>query len=967
MPSKKAKEKIQKNTHARQKLLNELLTAPPPDQTVFVPLTDVDQIRRTPATQNPDGRSPNVDPEIVTIDPDKTFHDQYVAASKLARIHNLTNELAKRRIESISIYEPLPVQAEFHKCRSAYRLLRGSNRAGKTLSAAMEVAMAVTGRDPYEKFPKRDGVFVIVGKDERHLGIVQYDKLFRPQHGFRIIRDKVTHRWRAWKPWLPEDAEREDETKPAPPLIPPRYVAEVGWTNKKENVPSVIRLTTGWEMLFFTSGGKPPQGFPCDGFWFDEEIIDPSWYPEMAARSVDRGGRGIWSATPQAGTDQLYELHERAEKERATLPEKDRRISEFVVLMADNQYMSAEAKVNFSKDLSDEERRVRVGGEFALTSYKVYPTFNMIVHGHPFFEIPSTWSIYAYVDPGFRTCAVLFAAVPPPEHSDQMLIIFKELYIHECTAHIFAQAMKSVCEHRQIQAFVIDAHMALQTEMGVGKTVLQQYTAALVEAKVKSVSTGSGFLFANDDIDAGVLAVQNLLRVREDGKPRLRVMLESGSLTRSILPNFDHEIRRYHRKRVAGVVQDRPDNRKDNHLMDCFDPLTEVLTDAGWKPFPLISKEDKLATVDLYSDAIIYQNPTEIISRNHDGDMYKFGGHKLDAMVTGNHRMVVYPKIGYKGYNGGKPVVKMAKDVTKWDSVKLHAKWSGIAYETISLPASGMSKAVEVDAHDYAELCGWYIAEGCCAKKVRMPGHGYSVVISQKKESGRNAIRDLLKRLPWAWNENSGGFYFSCKQLWEQFYDLGDCYSKRVPEWIKAAAPSVIERFINGSVAGDGWVQAGRRNYSTVSKRLADDMQELFIKIGRSASIREVQPKPYNIHGSVGDNTVVQYWVSEWIKPTGLLRDSQGIPNFHAFQYKGMVYCATVPNGTLIVRRNGKPMVVGNCLRYLALHDPKYVKPPANRTSPGGAIKMFRDKQKRASTKDGGEGAIHMGPGGKFF
>jgi hypothetical protein len=535
------------------------------------PIT-LDQLQGTIPVADPRIGDPSirVEQKHTVIDATATFNDQYVSAAQLARARVLMNELAKRKIESIRLYEPLQEQMRFHRSNSAYRLLRGSNRSGKTLSAAMEVAMAVTGQDPFEKFPKRDGTAVLVGKDERHLGIVMYDKLFRPQQGFRIIRDRETGRWRAWKPWIKEDAALEAETKPAPPLIPQRYITEIAWTNKKENVPSVIRLTTGWELLFFTSGGKPPQGFPCDLFWFDEEILDPSWYPEMAARSVDRKGKGIWSATPQAGTDQLYELHERAEKERATLEEKDRRISEFVILMADNKYMSESAKKNFAADLSDEERRVRVGGEFALTSYKVYPTFNMLTHGIPFFNMPNTWSIYGYIDPGHRTAAALFAAVPPPDYEDQCTVLFGELYLREANAHIFAEAMKRFCEGRTIQAFIIDAHMALQTEVGIGKTVLQQYTEALAIAGVKSIQTGHGFLFANDDIDAGVLSVQNMLRIRENGKPKLRVMCEVGSNSRSVLANFEHEIKRYHRKRVAGVVQERPDNRKDNHLMDCL-------------------------------------------------------------------------------------------------------------------------------------------------------------------------------------------------------------------------------------------------------------------------------------------------------------------------------------------------------------------------------------------------------------
>lgn len=36
-------------------------------------------------------------------------------------------------------------------------------------------------------------------------------------------------------------------------------------------------------------------------------------------------------------------------------------------------------------------------------------------------------------------------------------------------------------------------------------------------------------------------------------------------------------------------------------------------------------------------------------------------------------------------------------------------------------------------------------------------------------------------------------------------------------------------------------------------------------------------------------------------------------------QYEGRVYCATVPNGTLILRRGGKTFIAGNCRNY-ALH-----------------------------------------------
>lgn len=505
---------------------------------------------------------PNYKPDknYVELDVSQVFSKQYVAASKLARIGQLTSELAKRRLETLRLYEPLPVQQMFHACNATYRLLRGSNRSGKTLAAAVEVSRMVTCQDPFDKYPKDGGTLFAVGKDEKHVGKVLYEKLFKNK-SMMIIRDLATRRWRAYRPWTVDDQGRESEARWAPPLIPERFVREIAWKDKKLNVPAAIRLTTGWDIHFFSSLGKPPQGSPIDAFWLDEEIVDPSWLPEMQARIVDRNGRGIWSCTPQAGTEQLYDLHEKAERERH-VPENKRRHREFVVLIRDNKFQSEEQVKNFAADMSDEERRVRVDGEYAILSYRVYPNFNAILHAYPNEEIPPHWTRYAYVDPGHRTCAVLFVAVPPPEEGD-FVVVYSELYLQEVNAHMFGEAMKHATSGQEFQAFMIDANMALHTEVGIGKNVLMQYTEALQKNGVKSVSTGSGFLLGNDDVQAGVLAVQGMLVIRKEGAARLRVIIER-------CPNFLHEIRHYHRAKVAGVVQQKPDNRKDNHLMDCL-------------------------------------------------------------------------------------------------------------------------------------------------------------------------------------------------------------------------------------------------------------------------------------------------------------------------------------------------------------------------------------------------------------
>jgi hypothetical protein len=475
------------------------------------------------------------------------------------RIRQLAQEMASRRMEALRLYEPTKDQESFHRSNAQIRVVRGSNRAGKTLASHLEVARAVLGVDPHGKYPKRDGRCILVGKDLRHIGQVMWRKLSKPG-AFKMIRDINTKEWRAFRPWNAEDLEREAEAKPAPPLIPARCIENIAWEDKKNGVPAAVYLTSGWEIRCFSSLGKPPNGIDVDLSIFDEEITDPDWYPEIIARLLDRQGKFVWSATPQAGSDELYDLHERAVKERMLFEKGRRQVEEFILLLEDNPHIKEEDKLKFIQNLSEEERRVRVQGDFAITSFKVYPEFSMPVHGIDLDEIPPHWTRYAAVDPGHQVCAVLFAAVPPPEEGD-MIVLYDELYLREADAIKFAENLKIKVGQDNFQAFIIDRHMAIHTELGRGKTVMQQYSEAMEEFGVKSAGTGSGFILGNDDVSGGIMAVHGAMRVRPDGTPKLRVR-------RGWLPNFEDEIRRYHKLRVNGVLTDKPNQKRNNHLAD---------------------------------------------------------------------------------------------------------------------------------------------------------------------------------------------------------------------------------------------------------------------------------------------------------------------------------------------------------------------------------------------------------------
>lgn len=479
----------------------------------------------------------------------------------------------RRQSESLKLYHALPTQERFHKSTARVRLVKGSNRAGKTLCSAIEVARAVTNSDPYKKYPKA-GICFIVGDDWAHHGQTIYPKLFLPG-AFKVIRDRETQMLRAFRPWDEEDLKRAKEAKPSAPLIPKRLIADIAWHKPKENIPKVATLKTGWQLYFFSGTSDPPQGADVDLVWPDEEIPNEKWFPEMNSRIVDRHGKLIWSATPEIGTDEFYELCSRAE-EQELLPESFRQIELFNITLRDNPHITEQAKSAMESALSDEMRLVKVEGQFALSGRKVYQEYSKLIHGIEHFEIPSEWTNFAAIDPGVQICAVLFGSCPKPEdvRADPYdFVVWDELYIPRCDAKKFADRFARKVEGRNFEDFIIDTRGSRVTEAGSGLTIYEQFARALKDLNVRSRRSGSSFTWGSDLLRDGILMVKSMMRQQEGSKgPRLRVMYKrnDNGIFEPTLPNFAKEMERYRYKQVAGITLEDTDERRDNHLMACL-------------------------------------------------------------------------------------------------------------------------------------------------------------------------------------------------------------------------------------------------------------------------------------------------------------------------------------------------------------------------------------------------------------
>jgi hypothetical protein len=496
---------------------------------------------------------------------------QNVSKHSFEVLKEMQAEINNRRIEALRLYEPMEAQQEMHACMASERIVLGGNRSGKSLSTFVEDARAATGQDPFEKYPKTDGNIVIVGRNWPHIGLVAYPMLFKAG-AFKIIKDAETKQWRAFRPT--SDAARISEAKPAPPLIPPRFVKEVAWVLKSAGYCQKVTLTNGWIINFFSSEGEPPQGFQADLVHLDEDVSNPAWVGEMQARLADRKGRLVWSAMPHSKNDALLGLCERADRE-IELGVKDPPIRKFVLRFLDNRHIDNEEKQkNIARwsALGVDELRMRAEGEFTQDSILMYPSWNQTVHVMPRDElaggiVPPEWTRYVAIDPGHTVMACVFGAVPPDE---RFLLIYDELYIRNANALIWGEEFARKAEGQFFYALIMDMHGGSLRDLGSGRLPSDLYSEQLRDRKIRAQLSGHSFIPGSDDIQARTALVRQMLHIRKDGTTALKFL-------QGATPELVRELKRYKKKVIHGTngafVTDMPNTRGDVHAVQCLEYL----------------------------------------------------------------------------------------------------------------------------------------------------------------------------------------------------------------------------------------------------------------------------------------------------------------------------------------------------------------------------------------------------------
>lgn len=517
------------------------------------------------------------------------------------RLEALVAESAKRSIESLKLYDPLPYQEAYHACRAKECIVQKGNRTGGSLAGFVEVARAATGQDPYEKYPKTNGVIVCLGYGEKHIGRVIYKYLFRAG-AFKIIRDKDTGEWRTYRPWSPAkewngkkgDADRETEARLAPPLIPQRFIKEMSWEKRSEHVFSRVELTTGWEIYALNSAGDPSQaqGFDTHLYHIDEDVATAGWQEEATGRTLAVNGLIRWTALPHQKTSEILEMIQRGEEEEQ---KPNPRTVCLRATMYDNPYLPEESVKECEriwKNAGEDVYRKRALGELTLDSVNVYPGFTKYTHnaihhltdeeyaeereglelrhlvqklltengGEPL----EGWTRYMIVDPGHTVCAVGYFTTPPPEIGD-FRILYDEDYIRGATATSFGDHVERKAKNRSFEDFIVDAHGARLRELASGVLPRYKYEEELEKRGIRCEKRGSRFMDGSDDIAGRENMLREWLMIRPSGYPTFLVNVER-------CPNFVREIQNFKKKMVKQggreIATDDANRRGACHLVE---------------------------------------------------------------------------------------------------------------------------------------------------------------------------------------------------------------------------------------------------------------------------------------------------------------------------------------------------------------------------------------------------------------
>lgn len=321
----------------------------------------------------------------------------------------------------------------------------------------------------------------------------------------------------------------------------------------------------------------------------------------------------------------------------------------------------------------------------------------------------------------------------------------------------------------------------------------------------------------------------------------------------------------------------------------CLTPDTEILTDEGWKFFDKLNGNEKVATLNPENDHLEYHKPDHYIEQEYDDNIYSCNTTDISFSVTGNHNMFASKTRPFERKKLNFKLLTAEKLAERNFYVKKNMINTNSDVEHFIIPSyqnDFPEKKVPMD--EWLTIFGFFTSNGTVNQETN------DVSILQYEEKNYlTVVYDLLVKNGFEVTyhetiDDDNVITISDKQLYSYLSQFGDETKKYIPrqllnELSERQLRLLLDWYLNGVGDVNRYYKYVLKRNDIESNQLADDLMEITLKMGSQLNIL---------------NT----------KLITLIKKSQ-ITKEH---YVGKVYCVSVKNNIIHVRRNGKSLWVGN-------------------------------------------------------
>ena len=388
----------------------------------------------------------------------------------------------------------------------------------------------------------------------------------------------------------------------------------------------------------------------------------------------------------------------------------------------------------------------------------------------------------------------------------------------------------------------------------------------------------NGFIKTNSYVEGNDIIIGKVTMIKDtiEGEPKAR---DLSTPLRSNESGIVDKVYKNSNGDGYNFVKVRVRSDRIPEIGDKFASLTDkhdILTSDGWISVEKLTMDHKVATLDK-SDNISYQSPTHVYKyKNPWGKMYKLSSEQVDLIATPNHRMLVKTRID-----------KESQFMSAEDCFRKTLLYKKNANNYI---CDDYSEEFKIDDKVY-NLQDWLLFLGIWYSESNV------YYIRCDKQSVKDVLNKILVNMNIEYISEKDIITIKDEKVSEYLKRLN---IEKLPEIVWTLKRDDCRILIEGLTTDQ--YKTNENTYKTLSKKFADDLSRLALHAGWSANIKCVK----NVY-EVSINYINNEPEINGEKEKFGSYDSEEWITFNDY-----VYCCSVPNETIYVRLNGKPVWCGN-------------------------------------------------------